>query len=144
MKGPQTAILLLLCTLTLSCFAQDQPGGATAIINSPSKFFNQQRRCLLGRQSVMQRFLKNSPATQAAKALASLRQLQSLQAKTQDADQVREYIRERKQQISQYIQQHTNLSGLLEKDYQGFNQDAYYYSQQVRAYKEMLNTGPWE
>ncbi len=82
----------------------------------------------------MLKFMGDNP-----KALASLRQLQSLQAKMQDAEQVKEYIRERKQQISQYVQQHTNLSGLLGKDYQGFNQDVYYYSQQVRAYKEMLN-----
>lgn len=40
MKGSQTAILLLLCMLTLSCFAQDQPDKATAVIDLPSKFFN--------------------------------------------------------------------------------------------------------
>jgi len=39
MKGPQTAILLLCCTLTLSCYAQDQPDRTTTIIELPSKFF---------------------------------------------------------------------------------------------------------
>lgn len=82
----------------------------------------------------MLKFMGNNP-----KAVASLKQLQSLQAKMQDADQVKEYVRQRKQQISQYVQQHTNLSNLLGKDYQGMNQDVYYYSQQVREYKEMLN-----
>ncbi|MBN9386146.1 MAG: hypothetical protein J0H74_35640 [Chitinophagaceae bacterium] len=208
MKGHQTAILLLCCILTLSCFAQDQPDKVTAIINLPSKFFNrvQHKTANLDAQLTRQtekylqkmarreerlrrklykvdssaaktlfagsaaryaaltqklagdtgsgssfglngeyqaytdslqgmlKFMSNNP-----KALASLKQLQSLQAKMQDAEQVKEYIRERKQQISQYVQQHANLSGLLGKDYQGFNQDVYYYSQQVRAYKEMLN-----
>lgn len=208
MKGPQTATLLLFCTLTLSCFAQDQPDKATAIINFPSKFFSRighktasldeqltrqtekylqkmarreerlrkklykvdsnaaknlfagsaERYAALSQKLAgdtgsssslglsgeyqaytdslqgMLKFMGDNP-----KALASLRQLQFLQAKMQDADQVKEYIRERKQQISQYIQQHTNLSGLLGKDYQGFNKDVYYYSQQVREYKEMLN-----
>lgn len=73
------------------------------------------------------------------KASAALSQLTSLQAKMQDADQIKEYIRQRKQAIAQYIQQHSSLSGLLGKDYQGLNQDVYYYSQQVREYKEMLN-----
>jgi uncharacterized membrane-anchored protein YhcB (DUF1043 family) len=82
----------------------------------------------------MLKFMGDNP-----KALASLKQLQSLQARMQDADKVKEYVRQRKQQISQYIQQHANVSGLLGKDYQGLNQDAYYYSQQVREYKEMLN-----
>ncbi|HTI07735.1 MAG TPA: hypothetical protein VL832_04235 [Puia sp.] len=66
-------------------------------------------------------------------------QLQTLQAKMQDADQVKEYMRQRKQQIANYIQQHENLSTLFGKDYQGMNQDIYYYSQQVRQYKDMLN-----
>ncbi|MDO6433111.1 hypothetical protein Q4E93_21055 [Flavitalea sp. BT771] len=73
------------------------------------------------------------------RAAGALTQLTALEAKMQDADQIKEFVRQRKQQISQYIQQHTNLAGLLGKDYQGLNQDVYYYSQQVRQYKEMLN-----
>jgi len=82
----------------------------------------------------MLKFMGDNP-----KAIASLKQLQSLQAKMHGADQVKEYIREWKQQISQYIQQHANLRNLLGKDYQGLNQDVYYYSQQLKEYKEMLN-----
>jgi hypothetical protein len=52
---------------------------------------------------------------------------------------VKEYIRQRKQQISEYIQQHTNLAGPLGKEYQDMNRDLYYYSQQVRQYREALN-----
>jgi len=84
----------------------------------------------------MMKFMGDNP-----KAMASLKQLQAFQAKMQSTDEIKEYVRERKQQISQYMQQHTSLSGLLGKDYQGFNRDVYYYSQQVREYKEMLN-GP--
>jgi len=73
------------------------------------------------------------------RAAGALTQLKTLEAKMQDADQIKAYIRERRQQIAQYIQQHTNLAGLLGKDYQGMNQELYYYSQQVRQYKEMLN-----
>ncbi|MBN9383834.1 MAG: hypothetical protein J0H74_23965 [Chitinophagaceae bacterium] len=208
MKGPQTAILLLLCSLSFSCFAQDQPDKGNAILNLPSKFFNriQRKTASLDEQLTRQteKYLKKTAKQEerlrrklykvdsnAAKSMfagsaerytalsqklvsdtgssgsfglkgeyqaytdslqgmlkfmgsdpaaaGSLRQLQALQAKMQDADQVKEYTRERKQQISQYIQQHTNLIGLLGKDYQGFNQDVYYYSQQVRTYREMLN-----
>ncbi|MDO6433188.1 hypothetical protein Q4E93_21440 [Flavitalea sp. BT771] len=73
------------------------------------------------------------------RAAGALTQLNSLEAKMQDADQIKEYVRQRKQQIAQYIQQHSNLAGLQGKEYQGLNQDVYYYSQQVRQYKEMLN-----
>ncbi|MDO6433269.1 hypothetical protein Q4E93_21845 [Flavitalea sp. BT771] len=81
----------------------------------------------------MLKFLKNDGAA------GSLSQLRALEAKMQDADQIKEFVRQRKQQISQYVQQHSGLSNLLGKDYQGMNQDIYYYSQQVRQYKEMLN-----
>jgi hypothetical protein len=79
-----------------------------------------------------------SPQLQ-AQLQSSVSQLQALQAKMQDADQLKAYIQQRKQQIGQYISQHASLSGLLGKEYQGMNQDLYYYSQQVRQYKEMLN-----
>lgn len=81
----------------------------------------------------MLKFLQNGQAADA------LTQMKMLEAKMQDADQIKAYVRERKQQMAQYIQQHTNLAGLLGKDCQAMNQDLYYYSQQVRQYKEMLN-----
>jgi len=84
----------------------------------------------------LQGMLKFMKDPQAAGALT---QLKTLEAKMKDADQIKWYIRQRRQQIEQYIQQHTNLAGLLGKDYQGMNQELYYYSQQVRQYKEMLN-----
>jgi len=88
----------------------------------------------------MLKYLKANPGSlNTAELQHSLQQLQALQAKLQDADQIKAYIKQRKQQISQYIQQHANLSGLLGKDYQAWNQEAYYYGQQVRQYKEMLN-----
>jgi hypothetical protein len=79
-----------------------------------------------------------SPQVQ-AQLQSSVSQLQALQAKMQDADQVKAYIQQRKQQIGDYISQHASLAGILGKQYQGYNQDVYYYSQQVRQYKEMLN-----
>jgi len=81
----------------------------------------------------MLKFLKNDGAA------GSLKQLKVLQAKMQDADQIKEFVRQRKQQISQYVQQHANLSGLLGKDFQGMNRNAYYYAQQVHEYRQILN-----
>ena len=71
---------------------------------------------------------------------SSISQLQALQAKMQDADQVKAYIQQRKQEIGQYISQHTSLVGILGKQYQGMSQDLFYYSQQVRQCKEILNS----
>jgi len=76
----------------------------------------------------------NSP-----KAASALCQLKTLEAKMQDADQIKEYVRQRKQEIGQYVLQHANAVRIFGKDYQAMNQDLYYYSQRVREYRAMLN-----
>jgi hypothetical protein len=81
--------------------------------------------------------LKDSAQSQALQS--SITQLQQLQAKMGDAGQAQAFMQQRKQEIGNYISQHANLQSLLGPEYQGFNQQVYYYSQQVRAYKEMLN-----
>jgi hypothetical protein len=207
MKGTRTAILLLLCSLSYSCYAQGQPDKITGTIDFPSKFFSriQSKTASLDVQltrqteKYLQKVAKREARLQkklfkvdssAAKTLfagsanqytalsqkmatesgssglhfsgeyqaytdslqgilkflsdkpgaaSTLAQLKTLQAKMQNAEQIKGYIRDRKQIIFQYIQQHANLKGLLGKDYGGMNRDIYEYSQQVRAYKEMLN-----
>ncbi|HEY4111428.1 hypothetical protein [Puia sp.] len=66
-------------------------------------------------------------------------QLQALQAKMQDADLAKAYVQQRKQQIGAYLAKHADLQPLLGKTYAGMQQDVYYYSQQLRQYKEMWN-----
>jgi hypothetical protein len=79
--------------------------------------------------------LPNSIGTAQLQGAAS--QFQALQAKMQDADQAKAFMQQRKQQIGDYISQHASLQGVLGKQYAGMNQEVYYYSQQVRQYKEM-------
>jgi hypothetical protein len=74
-----------------------------------------------------------------ARLQSSTAELQQLQARMKDADQIKAYVQQRKQQIGQYIAQHVNAENLLGKSYAGLNQDAYYYSQQISQYKQMLN-----
>lgn len=86
-------------------------------------------------------FLRSNPrlGLGSADMQRSLGQLQQLQAKMKDADQVRAFVETRKQQIGQYIAAHANAAGILSKPFSGMKQDAYYYSQRVHQYKEMLN-----
>src|SRR5258708_6598527 len=69
---------------------------------------------------------------------STLSQLQALQAKMNDADQIRQVVRDRKEQIKAFLLQHGQIPG-LPREYQGMNQDLYYFTQQVQAYKDMLN-----
>ena len=66
-------------------------------------------------------------------------QLQAYEARMQDADRIKTYLQQRKQQIANYITQHTNLQVLLAKRYAGINRQVYYYSQQLRQYQEIWN-----
>jgi len=64
-------------------------------------------------------------------------QLQALQAKMGDASQAQAFLEQRKQLIGQYLTQHGMMTGPLSKLYGGMNQQMYYYSQELRQYKEM-------
>jgi hypothetical protein len=93
--------------------------------------FLQQNPQLLGNPN-----LPNSPQLTALQS--STAQFQQLQARMGDAGDVQAFIQQRKQLIGDYINQRPNLQTLLGPEYQGIKQDLYYYSDQLRQYKEML------
>lgn len=80
-----------------------------------------------------------SPATQ-AQLLSSITQLRALQAKMQDAGQIKAYMQQRKQVLSQYIASHTNVQTLLNKPFGSMQRTMYYYSAQVNQYRNTLNS----
>src|SRR5664279_57110 len=81
--------------------------------------------------------LNASPKIQAEVA-ASLAQFNKLQNNFSNAHQVKAYIQQRKQAFKEQLQQYVQNSG-LKKELDKYNQQVYYYSQQVREYKEALN-----
>jgi hypothetical protein len=72
------------------------------------------------------------------KIQSSLQQVKSLQSKLKEADQVKEFIKQRRDQIKQALSKYTNLPKGVTKIYTEFNKEFYYYSQQVHEYKEAL------
>ena len=74
-----------------------------------------------------------------AQVQAALAQFQQLQAKLQQADAIKQFIQARKAQIQQYLSQYTSLPSGVGNTLQGYNKEAYYYAEQVREYRQMLN-----
>jgi hypothetical protein len=70
---------------------------------------------------------------------AATGQFQALQAKMQDADEVKAYVQQRKQEIGEYIAQHAGIQPVLGSQLADVNKATYYYTQQLRQYKEMWN-----
>jgi hypothetical protein len=79
---------------------------------------------------------KNNDLPEAQKALG---QLTALEAKMQDAELVKQFISQRRAQISNYLEHYTNLPSGVTGVFANYKKQAYYYSQQVQAYKEELN-----
>jgi hypothetical protein len=79
-----------------------------------------------------------NPALQ-AKMQASLASLQQLQAKLQAADAIKLYIQSRKAQIMQTLSSYTRLPSGITNAFAGYKKEAYYYADQVRTYRAMLN-----
>jgi hypothetical protein len=80
-----------------------------------------------------------SPEIQ-AQLQSSVLQLRALQAKMQDAGQIKVYMQQRKQILNQYIASHTNVQSLLNKPFGAMQRTMYYYSAQVNQYRNMLNS----
>src|SRR6185312_3598648 len=81
--------------------------------------------------------LSNAGDKKLTQLQAADNQTKAFQARLMTADQAKAYIQQRKQLIGQYIAQQAGVQSLLQKPYADINKEAYYYSQQVRAYKEM-------
>jgi len=90
-------------------------------------------------------FLKQHPGLldaskiRVADVQSSLDKLQVTQAKLQDADQLSQFIQQRKQQIQTYLSHYTQVPAGITNTFNGYKQQMFYYSQQVKEYKDMLN-----
>ena len=73
------------------------------------------------------------------KVKGSLSQVNQLQGKMQQSEQVKTFIQQRKQQIKESMGRITNLPKGLTNDFTGFQKEAFYYSAQLKEYKDMLN-----
>jgi hypothetical protein len=74
-----------------------------------------------------------------AQVQAALAQFQQLQAKLQEADAIKQFIQARKAQIQQCLSQYTHLPTGVSNTLQSYNKEAYYYAEQIREYRQMLN-----
>jgi hypothetical protein len=74
-----------------------------------------------------------------AQAQAAFSQVQEFQAKLQEADAIKAFIAARKAQIQQYLSQYTQVPGGVTSALQSYNKEAYYYAEQIREYRQMLN-----
>ena len=67
-----------------------------------------------------------------------LNTLHQLQSKLQQTENVKKFIAERKAQIKDLLSRYTHIPKGLQKQYKQLTKTAYYYSAQVKEYKEML------
>lgn len=79
-----------------------------------------------------------SPQVQAQLQKAVSR-LQALQGKLQDAALIQQYMQQRNAQIQNYLSKYSQLPTGLVSSFTKYKTQAYYYAQQVKAYKDMLN-----
>jgi hypothetical protein len=72
------------------------------------------------------------------KLSGSIDGLSQLQSRLEVSNEIKAYISQRKQQLRQTLKNYSNLNG-VKKYLDDYNKQAYYYSQQVKEYREMLN-----
>jgi len=79
-----------------------------------------------------------SPEVQ-AKMQAALANFQQLQARLQYADAIKQFTQSRKAQLQQAFSSYTHLPSGISNVLSGYKKQAYYYADQVRTYRAMLN-----
>jgi hypothetical protein len=79
-----------------------------------------------------------SPELQ-ARLQSSLGQVRQLETRMQHADEIKQFLQQRKEQIRQCLSRYTHLPSGLTGVYNDYNKQLYYYGQQVNEYKQMLN-----
>jgi len=93
----------------------------------------------------MLRFLKANPQLlNSSKVLPSdvqntLAHVMQLQSKMQDAGELQQFMQQRQSQLQQFLSQYTHLPSGITSSYTDYNKQLYYYTEQVKAYKEALN-----
>jgi hypothetical protein len=83
--------------------------------------------------------LVNANPALLAKMQGSLAQVQQLQAKLQAADAIKQFVQSRKAQIQQALSSYTHLPSGIGNALAGYKKQAYFYADQVRAYRAELN-----
>jgi hypothetical protein len=98
----------------------------------------------------MLRFLQTNPQLlntskiSPAQIQNTLGQVKQLQAKLQDAGEIQQFMQQRQAQLQQCLSRYTHLPSGIMNHYTNYNQQLYYYTEQVKAYKEALNDpGKW-
>jgi hypothetical protein len=61
-----------------------------------------------------------------------------MQTRLQQSEKIKDFIAERKNQIKELLSKYTKIPGSLKSAFDKLNKTAYYYSAQVKEYKEML------
>ncbi|PVD49293.1 hypothetical protein DC498_25760, partial [Terrimonas sp.] len=69
----------------------------------------------------------------------SLNQANQLQHKLKEAGDIQSYLQSRQQQIRELLSQYTGLPKSVSKYFGRYQQDVFYYSQQIKSYREVLN-----
>lgn len=69
----------------------------------------------------------------------SLENLKGLQAKLNEAANIQQYVQERQAQLKQLTSNYTTLPKDVSKYFGKYQQQAFYYSQQLKEYKQVLN-----
>lgn len=109
---------------------------STAVVTAVTGSYQPYVDSLRGILSFADRYTSGGAATKVKESLAGLNELQG---KLQEADQVKEFIQQRKALIKEYLSQYKSLPSGLKSSYDKLNKDLYYYSAQLREYKDALN-----
>lgn len=84
-------------------------------------------------------FLSQHSSLPASELTASINRVDHLQGTLQQSEMVRSFIQQRKQMIRESLKAYVHLPAGIRSEWMNYQKEAYYYSAQLKEYKEVLN-----
>lgn len=74
-----------------------------------------------------------------SKATSALNEVKRLQTSFQNAESIKQYVRERRQQLKAVISQYSGLPPSVKRAFDNYRKEGIYYEAQIKEFKEILN-----
>lgn len=68
----------------------------------------------------------------------ALNEIKQFESRLMLSEEIKQFIKQRKQQIKSIINNYTSIPGSISRKYKNISKSAYYYSAQIRDYRDML------
>lgn len=121
----------------LKKFQQASSGYGSSLLNGQYQPYTDSLNIILSFLKINPKILSSTVSSQQIQGV--LDQLHDFQSKIQNAETIRQFIEQRKLQLTNVLSKYNNLPKRITNSYKNYSKQLYYYNAQIKSYKDILN-----